>query len=78
MDAAVGVTRLRTKGRLRVRDMRASYLGSASIFRVLALAEERKVPVLRKAKVEAEAEKVVLGEARAAVLLKISGRGYSE
>jgi hypothetical protein len=76
-EAEVGVTSLRTRGLLRVRVMRASYLGSKSIFRVLAEAEERNVPVVRYASVSVEADKVVVVEARLAVV-RMSGMGYRE
>lgn len=45
--AARGETRPRTSGRLRVRDIWASYFGSKNMFSVLALQEERNVPVVR-------------------------------
>lgn len=51
-------TRPRTIGRLRVRDMRASYLGSKNILNALALAEERKVPAVRYKNVSVEVERV--------------------
>lgn len=73
-EAAVGVTSLRTRGLLRVRVMRASYLGSKSMFRVLAEAEERNVPVVRYASVRVDADKVVV-EAKLAVVVRMSGMG---
>jgi hypothetical protein len=76
-EAAAGVTSLRTRGLLRVRVMRASYLGSKSMFRVLAEADERNVPVVRYASVRVDADKVVV-EARLAVVVRMSGIGYKE
>lgn len=76
-EAAAGVTSLRTSGLLRVRVIRASYFGSKSMFRVLAEAEERKVPVVKYANVRVDADKVV-AEARLAVVVRMSGMGYSE
>lgn len=46
--------RLRTKGRLRVRDIFASWAGSRSMFRVFADAEARAVPVVKNRRVKAE------------------------
>jgi hypothetical protein len=57
--------------------MRASYLGSKSMFRVLAEADERNVPVVRYASVRVDAGKVVV-EARLAVVVRMSGIGYKE
>lgn len=77
IEAEVGVTSFRTRGLLRVRVMRASYLGSKSMLRVLAEAEVRNVPVVRYASVSVEADKVVV-EARLAVVVRMSGMGYKE
>lgn len=73
-DAAAGVTSLRTRGLLHVRLMRASYLGSRSMFRVLAEAQLRNVPVVRYANVSVDADKVSV-EARLAVEVRMSGIG---
>lgn len=73
-EAAVNVTSFRTRGLLRVRVIRASYLGSKSMFRVFAEAEERKVPVVKYANVRVDADKVV-EEARLAVVVRMSGMG---
>src|SRR5690242_7754493 len=59
-----GETSLRTSGRLRVRDIWASYLGSMSMLKAFADAEQRAVPVVRKRRVRAESD----GVAVAAVL----------
>jgi hypothetical protein len=69
---------LRTRGLLRVRVIRASYLGSKSMLRVLAEAEDRNVPVVRYASVSVEADRVVVVEARLAVVVRMSGMGYRE
>lgn len=70
----------RTKGRLRVLDMRASDLGSNSMLKALAEAQERKVPVVRKSRVKVEVERLVLvaDSIAVAVLCRRSGVGYSE
>lgn len=54
-------TRPRTIGRLRVRDMSASYFGSNIILSVLALQQDRKVPTVRYIKVRVEVESVGSG-----------------
>lgn len=51
----------RTSGRFFVRDICASYWGSNIIFSVLALQEERKVPVVRYKKVRVDVERVGSG-----------------
>lgn len=56
--------RPRTRGRLRVRDIRASEAGSRYMFRVLAEAEQRAVPVVRKRRVRAEREGEVVVSGR--------------
>lgn len=48
----------RTRGRLRVRDIWASYAGSRSMFRVLADAMVPKVPVVRKKSVKVDKDGV--------------------
>lgn len=73
-EAAGLVTSLRTRGLLRVRLIRASYLGSKSMFRVLAEAQVRNVPVARYANVSVDADKVLV-EARLAVVVRMSGMG---
>ena len=57
-SALVLLIRPRTSGRLRVRDIRASYAGSRSMFNAFALALVRKVPVVRKRSVRVDREGV--------------------
>lgn len=73
MAVARGVTSFRTNGRFRVRLILASCSGSKSIFRELALAEAKAVPVVRKSnvKVDNDGDAVVDGRRRA-------GTGKSE
>ena len=66
----------RTRGRLRVRVMRASYFGSKSIFKVFAHAHDKKVPVVRKSRVRVDVENDDSTED--AVDERISGMGYNE
>ena len=75
-DAACGDISFRTSGLFRVRDIIASYLGSMSILRVFADAEDKNVPVVRKRSVKVDVESVV-GD-RSDVALIMSGIGYSE
>ena len=56
--------------------MRASYLGSKSMLRVFAQAQERKVPVVRNRRVKVDVENDDSTED--AVDDKISGIGYKE
>lgn len=51
----------RTSGRFFVRDICASYLGSNIMLSVLALHEERKVPMVRYRKVRVDVERVGSG-----------------
>ena len=56
--AALREIRLRTNGLFLVLVIKASYLGSKSMFRVFAQAHDRKVPVVRKRNVKVEVERV--------------------
>ena len=66
--AARGVISFLTKGRLRVRDIRASDFGSRAIFMVFAAAQERNVPVVRYRRVKVLVESVPAGSRAARVV----------
>lgn len=66
----------RTKGLFRVRVIKASYLGSKSILKVLAQAHDKKVPVVRKRRVNVDVDKEV--STAEAVVERMSGMGYKE
>lgn len=74
--AARGEMSFRTKGLFRVRVIKASYLGSKSILKVLAQAHDKKVPVVRKRRVNVDVDKEV--STAEAVVERMSGMGYKE
>ena len=75
--AALREMRLRTRGLFLVLVIKASYLGSKSMFSVFAHAQDKKVPVVRNRNVRVEVDRVVWSSG-AAEFDSISGMGYSE